>query len=203
MSQPSPSSLSPAPDTEPAVTATTVPMWLIVGMLVLFFLVAWYFDRHGGWFQPKVYTPYVSLENVEAYQPPPKGNVPWLPQGKLLFEQNCALCHSTDGSGKPGQAPPLAGSEWALAKGVNRMIHIPLVGLTGPIQVKGQEWNLNMAAMGAAYTDEQLADVLSYIRNSWGNQASAVTAAQVKQARAEIAGRTQPYTVDELMKLAE
>ena len=202
MSEQPPTSISAAPDAEPTVTTTTVPMWLIVGAVVLLFLSAWYFDLRGGWFQPKVYSPYISLANLEQFQPPKSGEE-WRSRGRVLFDLNCALCHNTDGSGKPGQAPPLAGSEWVIAAGVNRLIHIPQAGLTGPIKVKGQDWNLNMLAAGAPYTDEQLADVLSYIRNSWGNKASAVTPDQVKKVRAEIGGRAQPYTADELMKLEE
>ena len=87
----------------------------------------------------------------------------------------------------------LAGYDLALVDG----------GLVGPIKVKGQDWNLNMLAAGAIYTDEQLADVLSYIRNAWGNKASIVTPEQVKKVRTELGGRTQPYTADELLKLEE
>jgi hypothetical protein len=105
--------------------------------------------------------------------------------------------------GKPGQAPPFAGSEWVLAEGVNRLIRIPQVGLNGPVEVKGQPWNLSMAGMGAPYSDDDLAAVLSYIRKSWGNKASVVTAEQVKKVRAELGNRSQPYTVDELKKLPE
>ena len=190
------------PEGEPTVATTTVPMWLIVGTLVLLFLSAWYFDRRGGWFQSKVYAPYVSLANLDEFQPP-KGGDDGIRRGKILFEQNCALCHNTDGAGKPGQAPPLAGSEWVLTAGVNRLIRIPQVGLAGPVKVKGQEWNLNMAGMGAAYSDEQLADVLSYVRNSFGNKATLVTPEQVKKVRTDLGGRAQPYSPDELMKLEE
>jgi len=195
-------SISAAPEAEPTVTTATVPMWLIVGTVVLLFLSAWYFDLRGGWFHPKVYAPYVSYANVELFQPP-KGGEEWRPLGMKLFNENCALCHNTDGSGKPGQAPPLAGSEWVITAGVNRLIHIPQAGLAGPIKVKGQEWNLNMLAAGAPYSDEQLAAVLSYIRNSFGNKATPVAPDQVKKVRAEIGGRAQPYTVDELMGLPE
>lgn len=202
MSEQLQTSVSAAPDVEPTVTATAVPMWLIVGTVVLLFLAAWQFDLRGGWFQAKVYTPYTSVANVAEFRPPPTGEE-WKPRGKVLFELNCALCHNTDGSGKPNQGPPLAGSEWVITTGANRLIHIPQVGVAGPIKVKGEDWNLNMAGMGAAYSDQQLADVLSYIRNSWGNKASVVTAEQVKKVRAEIGGRAQPYTADELMKLPE
>jgi mono/diheme cytochrome c family protein len=190
------------PETEPTSTATTVPMWLIAAMLILLFLGAWYFDARGGWFEAKVYAPYHSVADVERFQPR-KGDDAWRFRGKVLYELNCGNCHNSDGMGKPAQAPPFVGSEWVLTEGVNRLIRIPQVGLVGPIKVKGQDWNLNMAAMGAPYSDEDLAAVLSYIRNSWGNKASIVTAEQVKKVRAELAGRNQPYSPDELMKEAE
>lgn len=201
MSEPKQAGPNP-PEAEPTVTLTTVPMWLIAATFVLFFFGAWYFDLRGGWFEPKVYAPFTSLAHVERFQPP-KGGEEWKARGRVLYEMNCALCHNPDGAGKPGQAPPLAGSEWVLTTGVNRLIRIPLAGLNGPIKVKGQEWNLNMLAAGAPYTDEQLADVLSYIRNSWGNKAPVVTPEQVKKVRADLGGRTQPYTGDELLKLEE
>jgi mono/diheme cytochrome c family protein len=192
------------PEAEPTSTGMTVPMWLITAMLVLLFLSAWYFDARGGWFEAKVYEPYRSVADVARFQPRSGGEAVLL-RGKLLFEQNCALCHNPDGLGKPAQAPPLAGSEWVLAAGVNRLIRIPQVGLAGPIEVNGQVLNfpVPMAAMGAPYSDDDLAAVLSYIRNAWGNKASVVTAEQVKKVRAELAGRTQPYAPDELKQEAE
>jgi mono/diheme cytochrome c family protein len=202
MSEQPQSAFAVSAEAEPTAAPTTVPMWLIVATFVLLFLGAWYFDLRGGWFNSKVYAPYVSLANLEQFQPPKSGEE-WRPRGKALYEANCALCHNTDGSGKPGQAPPLAGSEWVVTAGVNRLIRIPQVGLAGPLKVRGQEWNLNMAAMGAVYSDEQLADLLSYIRNSWGNKALVVTPEQVKKVRADVGGRSQPYSADELMKLEE
>ena len=198
---PKPSCFVP-PEAEPTAAATSAPMWLMVATLVLFFFGAWYFDARGGWFEAKVYAPYHSLAELQRFQPR-SGDDAVLQRGRVLFEQNCALCHNPDGMGKPAQAPPLAGSEWVLAAGVNRLIRIPQVGLVGPIEVKGQTWNLNMAAMGVMYSDEDLAAVLSYIRSAWGNKASVVTAEQVKKVRAELAGRSQPYAPDELKKELE
>lgn len=189
-------------ESEPTSVLEPVPMWLMGLLFVLLFLGAWYFDLRGGWFNPQVYEPYTSVARLADFQPRSGGDA-LLITGKRLFEANCALCHNTDGSGKPNQAPPLAGSEWVITEGANRVIRIPLLGLNGPIEVKGQQWNLNMAAMGAAYSDEDLAAVVSYIRNAWGNKAPLVTPAQVKAVRAEIGGRSQPYTPDELKSLPE
>ena len=157
-----------------------------------------YFDRQSGWFDPQVYAPYRSQEELAMYQPPTGG--PDLARGKTVYENICGLCHGNDGAGKPGQAPPFAGSEWALGT-PDHMIRIPLVGLTGPVKVKGQEWNLAMPAMGASLSDDDLAAVLTYIRQSWGNQASAIIPEQVKAVRAAVGSRTQPWTAEELKAL--
>jgi len=182
-------------EAEPQAGRTAVPVWLIV---LLFLLLYWgmvYFDQHSGWFDAQVYTPYQSAAELALYQPP-TGGVD-LSRGKAVYENICGLCHNTDGMGKPGQAPPFAGSEWALGN-PNHMIRIPLAGLAGPIEIKGQQWNLSMPAMGAALPDDDLAAVLSYIRQSWGNKASPITPEQVKAVRAAIGIRTQPWTVTEL-----
>jgi mono/diheme cytochrome c family protein len=180
---------------EPQAGRIAVPVWLIV---LLFLLLYWgmvYFDQHSGWFDAQVYTPYRSAAQLALYQPPSGG--PDLSRGKAVYENICGLCHSNDGLGKPGQAPPFVGSEWALGS-PNRMIRIPLAGLAGPVQVNGQPWNLAMPAMGAALPDDDLAAVLTYIRQSWGNKASAITPEQVKAVRAEVGNRTQPWTATEL-----
>jgi mono/diheme cytochrome c family protein len=180
---------------EPKASVTAVPMWIIV---LLFLLLYWgmvYFDQHSGWFSPEVYAPYRSTDELAMFQPSAGG--PDVSRGKAVYENVCGLCHGNDGMGKPAQAPPFANSEWALGS-PNRMIRIPLAGLAGPVQVAGKEWNLAMPAMGAALPDDDLAAVLTYIRQSWGNKASAVTPEQVKAVRAEVGNRTQPWTVDQL-----
>ena len=187
---------------EPTATRSAAPMWIIVAMLILLFLGGIYFDRHSGWFDAKVYAPYNSTENLGAYQPQ-SGAAAELARGKKTYEAVCGICHGPDGLGKPGQAPPLAGSEWVVAKGVNRLAHIPLAGLAGPIQVAGKEWSLNMAAMGAALPDDSLAAVLTYIRSSWGNQAPPVAGGDIKKIRAAMGAGGQPATAEVLLKLPE
>ena len=187
-----------SPSSEPQVGNGSVPVWLII---LLFLLLYWgmvYFDKHGGWFEAEVYAPYNSLAQLQGFQPPSSGSN--LERGKVVFENVCAPCHNNDGMGKPNQAPPFVGSDWVLGS-PNRMIRIPLVGLTGSVKVKDVEWNLSMPAMGAAVPDDDLAAIISYIRQSWGNKASAVTPEQVKAIRAEIGGRSQPWTAEELSKI--
>jgi mono/diheme cytochrome c family protein len=190
------------PEAEPTVTRSTAPMWIVVVTLLLVFAGGYYFDQHSGWFNQKVYGPYASTAQLESFQPK-SGAAAALARGKAVYETVCGICHNSDGQGKPGQAPPLAGSEFVAAKGFNRLAHIPLMGLTGPIQVAGKDWNLSMAAMGAALPDDDLAAVLTYIRSSWGNKASAVTGDDIKKIRASIGGNLQPMTHAQLMQLSE
>ena len=185
---------SPAVEPEPSAARRPTPVWLLMLLCLLLYWCMIDFDHHGGGFSPAVYVPNVSLAEVQKYQPATGGSSA---HGKAVYESVCALCHNTDGMGKPGQAPPFAGSEWALGSPA-RMIRIPLAGLSGVVKVKDQDWNLSMPAMGAALPDEDLAAVLTYIRQNWGNKASDITPEQVKAVRAEVGNRTQPFTVEQL-----
>lgn len=186
-------------EAEPRAGAAAMPIWLLVSLLVIFFFGGLYFDARGGWFSPQVYAPYESPAQLALFQP--TGDDGGIARGKVVYEQACALCHGSDGLGKPGQAPPFAGSEWVVTDNVGHLIRIPLQGLVGPIKVKGVEWNLAMPAMGAALSDDDLAALLTYMRNAWGNKASIVTPEQVKAVRAATASRTQPWTGPELNAL--
>jgi mono/diheme cytochrome c family protein len=109
----------------------------------------------------------------------------------------CGACHGQSGEGGP-IAPPLAGSEWVKGP-ISNLIRIQLRGLVGPITVAGKEYNMpgGMAALNFQ-TDEQIAGVLTYIRNSFGNKASAVKPEQVAALRSEV-GKPQ-VTAAELTK---
>ena len=165
----------------------TAPVWIFALTLLLLFVAGVYFDRHSGWFDAQVYEPYQSSDELEAYQPK-SGAAALLAEGKQKYGMICAACHGDDGMGKPGQAPPLAGSEWVNATSFKRLEEIPQLGLSGELHVKGEAWNLQMAPMGAALSDSDLAAVLTYIRSSWGNKASDVTDSDIKAMRALVAG---------------
>jgi mono/diheme cytochrome c family protein len=189
---------------EPTAVRSHLPMWILVVMLTLLYLGGIYFDHHSGWFDKQVYSPYANAAMLESYQPK-SGAAAAAAQGKKVYEQLCGLCHGTDGLGKPGQSPALAGSEWVNAKGIKRLALIPLQGLNGPIEVKGQLMTFpnGMVAIGAALSDADLANVLTYIRNSWGNKAGEVTADDVKAVRAGMGVRPQPLSVEQLKVLPE
>jgi mono/diheme cytochrome c family protein len=187
---------------EPTVARSAAPMWILVVTLGLLFFGGLYLDSHGGWFDARVYAPYQSAEKLDAFQPL-SGAAAAAAQGKKVYESVCGICHGPDGMGKPGQAPPLAGSEWVNTKGINRLAHIPLAGLAGSVTVEGKDWNLNMAAMGAALSDADLAAVLTYLRTSWGNKGAEVTADDVKKVRDAIGGHPQPMNGADMMKMPE
>jgi mono/diheme cytochrome c family protein len=184
----------PRETAEPSAEQTPVPVWL---MVLLFALLYWgmvFFDRYSGWFDAEVYAPYTSLADLQAFEP--RGGGFSAEHFRTIYENNCGLCHGNEGKGKPAQAPPYVGSDWVTGS-PNRMIRIPLSGLTGPVQVNGTEFNRSMAPMGAALSDDDLAGVLTYIRQTFGNKASPITPEQVKKVRAEI-GAHAAWTAQEL-----
>jgi nitrite reductase (NO-forming) len=105
-------------------------------------------------------------------------------KGKQVYMGLCFACHQPDGKGLPGAFPPLAGSDFLLADR-DRAVRIVLKGLTGPVTVNGQTLNSAMPPQEAVLTDAQIADVLTFVYNSWGNKGDAFRADQVKAIRNE------------------
>lgn len=119
-------------------------------------------------------------------------------EGEAIYSR-CLACHMANGEGMPGAFPPLNGSELVNAN-PDVMIGILIHGLTGPVVVRGQPYNGVMLPYGTTVpmTDAELAAVVTYVRQSWGNSASAVTVEDVARVRAATADRTGPYTAEEL-----
>ncbi len=103
--------------------------------------------------------------------------------GKKVYDQYCIVCHQVDGQGVPNAFPPLSGTEYVTGD-TDRLIGIVLNGLNGEIEVKGQVYNGVMVAHDFL-TDQEVADVVTYVRSSFGNSASAVTPEQVAAVRAQ------------------
>ena len=103
--------------------------------------------------------------------------------GEALYKTYCMGCHQAEGQGIAGKFPPLAQSDF-LKGDKARVIEVVLNGLTGPIQVNGQNYNGTMPPMGHA-KDEELANILTYVRGSWGNKGDAVSVADVVAVRAK------------------
>lgn len=118
-------------------------------------------------------------------------------QGGTIYALNCLACHQSDGRGREGLAPPLAGSEWVEGS-PERLVRIVTHGLTGPIQVRGQTYQLDMPAFGFL-NDDQVAGLLTFVRRSWGHTAEPIAPALVKRIRAEISSRNRAWTSVELL----
>ncbi len=112
--------------------------------------------------------------------------------GQDVYRNICQACHQPDGRGQDRVAPSLVGSEWALAS----------PDITARILLSGKEGAIGlMPPVGQAFTDDQIAAVLTYIRREWGQTGSAVDPETVKNVRALTAGRTRPWTDQELTAL--
>jgi len=121
--------------------------------------------------------------------------------GKSLYVR-CASCHQQTGVGIAGAIPPLAGSSWVTGP-ASRTIAIVIYGVQGQMKVGNMTYNGMMSAygIGQPMTDAEVAAVVTYIRTSWGNKASPVTAAQVAQVRTATKGRKTAMTEADLLKL--
>ena len=115
----------------------------------------------------------------------------------------CGGCHGAGGAGVPGQFPPLAGSEIVIG-GTEQLARIIIHGLTGPVTVKGVGYNTpgGMPPQGMSFSDGDIANVLTYIRNSWGNEATMVTKEMVTKVRDAEKGHTAQWTMAQLEKYA-
>jgi mono/diheme cytochrome c family protein len=101
--------------------------------------------------------------------------------GKKVYDSVCLACHMADGSGVPGMHPPLIDTDWVNGD-KERLIKITLEGMSGKIEIKGEVYN-SLMPPHSHLSDKQIADVLTYIRKSFGNNASEVTKEEVQKVR--------------------
>jgi len=101
--------------------------------------------------------------------------------GEKIYDIYCATCHQKDGKGASGRFPPLAGTDWVTGD-KTRLITLVLNGLEGTITVNGETF-INAMPQHSFLSDEEAANVLSYIRQNFGNKASAVKPEEVKSIR--------------------
>lgn len=180
-----------------------LPAWFFVVLAILVYLGHAELAYHHGLFSTGVYEPYADLRSI----PKAFGEVNRVDSGREVYAAaGCVACHQPGGTGNPANGcPPLAKSDWVLAEGPARLIRIVLHGASGPITVNGQPWNGNMTPFGPVLTDDQIANVLTFIRQSpeWGNNASEVTPEMVAKIREETASRTRQWSADELLKVPD
>jgi mono/diheme cytochrome c family protein/glucose/arabinose dehydrogenase len=126
-------------------------------------------------------------------------------KGKAIYMQDgyCNTCHQADGKGLEAAGfPPLNGSKWVTGN-EDRLIKLVMKGLYGPIEVNGKQYpgQVPMTPYAGMLKDDEMAAVLTYVRNAFGNKAPAVTPEKVKAIRASIKDKTGFYTPEELLKL--
>jgi mono/diheme cytochrome c family protein len=184
---------------EPTEGSSPLPLMLLGLMSACIFFSAIYLGRYSGGFDPMVYDERILPGMLEGAAAAPVVQDPKV-LGRRIYLVNCAACHQATGLGLPGAYPTLAGSEWVTGPD-ERIIRIVLSGLSGSITVMSTQFNFSMPAFGPQLKDEQIAGVLTYVRSEWGNSAAPVSPDKVKTIRAAIAGRTGPWSPEELLKI--
>lgn len=122
-----------------------------------------------------------SINGAKEVKPiPEKSHEERMGSGKILYEGNCAACHQLNGEGVAMAFPPLAKSDYLMAR-QDKGVGIPLKGLTGKIKVNGVEYDGIMPQM--QLTDDEIASIMTYVRNSWGNKGGLVKAEEVRKSR--------------------
>ncbi|MGV3686054.1 MAG: DUF7133 domain-containing protein [Daejeonella sp.] len=126
------------------------------------------------------------------------------PKGALIYRSFCQTCHGPDGNGVASLAPPLNNSEWVTAD-KNKLSAIVLYGLTGPVKIgnklyKSPEINGDMPGIASnnEFSDEDITQLLNYIRNSWSNKGNVLQPGDVTGIRNKFKGRQKPFTMEEL-----
>jgi mono/diheme cytochrome c family protein len=129
------------------------------------------------------------------------------PKGVNLYTTICQTCHGTDGNGVKSLGPPLNQSEWVVGQ-PDKLMSIVLFGLTGPVTVQGHVYQapeINGDMPGIGYDpdikDAEIAELLSYIRKSWRNDASDISESQIKEVRKKYKSRQAAFTEKELLSM--
>jgi mono/diheme cytochrome c family protein len=190
---------------EPIDGLEPMPLWLVLMFALLIFWGGAYLSKFSGGFDPMVYE-----ENEVAYGPNIGGGavvktVDPIAIGKRLYTINCASCHQATGLGVAGQYPPVVGAELVLGTdgyGENHLGLILLHGLAGPLKVAGTLYNGNMPAWETTLKDDQIAHILTFMRQEWGNQAPPVSPEGIAALRAQYASRgANAWSDEELRKV--
>jgi nitrite reductase (NO-forming) len=126
-------------------------------------------------------------------------------RGLAVYSRTCIACHQPNGAGmQPGGTPlfpPLAGSEW-VSKDASIAVRNIVNGMMGPVTVKGVTYNSMMPPV-AGLSDKDIADVVTYVNNTWGNAGPSVTEDEVKAIKKKYADRKTMWTAAEYEKEAK
>lgn len=185
---------------EPHEGFLPIPIFILFVFAIVIFYGGVYMGKNSAGFRWDVYDPNFDPASVAAASVAPAFDP--IARGRRVYAQQCASCHQPDGSGVPGVYPPMFNSIWVTDSKI-KPTAILLNGLIGEIEVAGNIYNGNMPAFGGILSDRDIAAVLTFIRQEWGNQAPPISEEQVAEARAAIGGRTTQFTAPELLALPE
>jgi mono/diheme cytochrome c family protein len=172
------------------------PMWLWMTIFGVILFSTFYLGSYIGDFSPDPWLQ--SSDPVATTSAEPKEVKV---DGAQIYSSRCANCHQSNGEGVSGAFPPLNQASW-VTDNKGQIIRILLHGMIGEVEVRGNTYNGNMPAWGRQLSDKQIAAVITHVRQSWDNDASEVTAEEVKAVRDATSGRVQAWTADELMEPA-
>jgi mono/diheme cytochrome c family protein len=193
---------------EPRAGLEPLSIWLIAVYGLAIFFGGAYLGRFSGNFSGESLDPTLVPAHKKSGPAGPGGEqaaeLSQADRGKKIFSANCAVCHQPNGLGAASQGyPPLAGSEYVNG-GTRRLGMIVLKGLQGPVTVKGQQFGTAvMQPWDKTLTDAKIADVLTYIRQEWGNKGGPVSAAQIAGLRKELQGHPDSFVEADLKAVPE
>lgn len=143
-------------------------------------------NRIAGVLLVIIFSVWAGNSKAQAKKPAPTRSISavTLNKGKAVYTNTCLPCHMADGGGVPRMNPPLAATTYVLGDKA-KLIGIVLNGFSEDVEIDGQRYSNTMPPQ-AQLTDAQIADVLTYVRNSFGNKASTVTVTEVKSVRSSI-----------------
>jgi len=188
---------------EPRVGLEPLSLWLIAIYGLAIFFGGAYLGRFSGSFGGDGLDPLGGAPRTTKTGPNGPGGaqtqeLSQADRGKKIFSANCATCHQANGMGVAGQYPPLAGSEYVLGS-TKRLGMILLKGLQGPLTVKGAQYGTAvMQPWDKTLSDAKIADVLTYIRQDWGNKAAPVAPEGIAALRKELANHPDSFTEADL-----
>jgi mono/diheme cytochrome c family protein len=188
---------------EPEEGFKLMPLFLLGFVSTMIFVTSVYVVHYRAGFSPMVYDERFDPKTAAGSASKELTPEQVVAAGKKSYVQVCAACHQATGQGVAGVYPPLVASEWVTGS-EERLVRILLHGLNGPIDVEGKTYNGAMPAFGKVtgggynWNEEKISQVLTYIRQEWGNKSEPIAKTKVAEVLAKEAARAKPWTSGEL-----
>jgi mono/diheme cytochrome c family protein len=174
------------------------PIWFWVLTVAAIIVGSFYMGKYMGAFGTQTHIGYLQPGQPQGSEAAAQSTEKKQVSGSAIYTSKCSVCHQANGQGMPGVFPPLVKSEYVLGN-PSIPVRIVLHGMQGPVEVLGQTYHGAMPAWANQLNDDEIAAVVSYIRNELdGNTAEPVDAGFVAKLRQETAEQKAPYTAEEL-----